>query len=1243
MKILLLLPLIFFTFSTFGQTPITPNQIIEKQIGLTETHLYSFSLEAGEFVRFEIQQKNVDPKLSISQTDNRVLHRLYFEKAVGKTAISFIAAEKNTFLLTLESSGSSKMAGNYRLQMTNPRASVSADQQRIEAEKTLTGNVFDLLKTKRETQKLNLEQRRQRVMALQGLLEIWQRLKDPLFEQETWHHIGLQADKLGDLELKQTAFEKVLSFARTNNDFLDEAWALYHLGNLLGKRGEIEKSQQYLVSALESAQKSGAKVVEAEMLNSLALFYKNRAQFEKGKEYLEKMLVIFRELKSEIDQAKAKVSLAMILDDIDPQFDSVSVFRESLKVFEKNEAFAEKANILRMLGADAADQGDFETAEKYLTESIALLEKYGEPKDEALSYLGLGLIKVLQSKFAEARQSFEKGLAKLPSGTEPITEIRLLVGLGRSDFTQGKLSEGLESLKKAAEIANRSQIIREQIEVNALLSTFYLAIGQNEQAFQAALTAKKISDASQIKSYRAIAANAVGRVYQLQGNYPQAITLFEETVKFAEESAQRRVVVLGYQTLGAVYYDLSDFARAEENTRKAIEILGKQASPLDKAYVNLLLAQIYLQQNNLSETKKALEEPLKFAQTTKNGSLEAQIQQILGRIAVKEEKFTEAEQKFTAALMLHSQNKNVVGISMALKGLGDSLLGMKKFDQAQLIYAQSLGVFRQIGSPTAEALVFENLMTLAKRKGQPRLAIFYGKQSIGLLQKVRGTIKPLEAEIRKSFIFSRESVYRNLAALLIDEGRVAEAHEVLVLLKEEEFYQFTRRSPDSVSNFSGKIDLTAEETKANQTYQELMNQITAVTTRVTQLEIKQRGQALTADDKAEMQKLQTALVALNTATMKYVGDLSVSFSQPASPAAELPNARTHDWQKKLAQFNSDTILLTTLVAENGYYVIITTPTARIARKVEIQSADLNGKIKKLQEVLKTPGSDFLPDAQKLYQILISPVDADLAQLKPKSLLWSLDGKLRYVPFAALHDGKNYLVERYTNAVVTLAQSPEAVKPAVLQWRALGAGVSDKIKGFDPLPQVLPELKKIVRDENSKETSLFVGRRLLNRDFTRQNLINALQQKFQLIHFATHFVFEPGSEIDSFLLLGDGGRLTLADFRNDQAFDLSGVDLLTFSACETGPAENDKSGAEIESLGVIAQKRGAKTVLATFWAITDNSTPQLMGEFYRIYKKGNVSKAEALRQAQIYLLKDKSNQSYRHPAYWASFIVLGEWR
>ena len=124
------------------------------------------------------------------------------------------------------------------------------------------------------------------------------------------------------------------------------------------------------------------------------------------------------------------------------------------------------------------------------------------------------------------------------------------------------------------------------------------------------------------------------------------------------------------------------------------------------------------------------------------------------------------------------------------------------------------------------------------------------------------------------------------------------------------------------------------------------------------------------------------------------------------------------------------------------------------------------------------------------------------------------------------------------------------------------------------------------------------------------------------------------------MLGDGKHLSLRELRESE-YRFDHLDLLTLSACETamfGGREAD--GREVDGFGALAQRKGAKGVLATLWPIADDSTAQLMQSFYRIRERQGLSKAEALRQAQLELLRGSQNKEYEHPFYWAAFILMG---
>src|SRR5207244_54085 len=164
----------------------------------------------------------------------------------------------------------------------------------------------------------------------------------------------------------------------------------------------------------------------------------------------------------------------------------------------------------------------------------------------------------------------------------------------------------------------------------------------------------------------------------------------------------------------------------------------------------------------------------------------------------------------------------------------------------------------------------------------------------------------------------------------------------------------------------------------------------------------------------------------------------------------------------LRELGAGTVALYTLVGDDKYRVILTTPDFQKGYEYPIKAADLNRKVLEFREVLQNPKYDPLPLAQELYKILIGPVAKDLQSANATTLMWSLDGVLRYLPISALHDGRQYLVEGYRNVVFTPASQARLKDVPAQNWDALGLGVT-KAHGerIPALPGVLDEMRGII--------------------------------------------------------------------------------------------------------------------------------------------------------------------------------------
>ncbi len=303
-------------------------------------------------------------------------------------------------------------------------------------------------------------------------------------------------------------------------------------------------------------------------------------------------------------------------------------------------------------------------------------------------------------------------------------------------------------------------------------------------------------------------------------------------------------------------------------------------------------------------------------------------------------------------------------------------------------------------------------------------------------------------------------------------------------------------------------------------------------------------------------------------------------------------------------------------------------------------------------------TSYLEPAQKLYQWIVAPLEADLQAAKIETLLFCVGEGLRTLPLAAMHDGQQFLIQKYSLARIPAFKFTDINYADLknVQVLAMGASVFSETSNKQPLPAVPLELKAIAQE--------WPGKSFINEDFTIVNLQSQrLQKRYGIIHLATHAEFRSGSPQNSYIQFWDT-QLGLDQMR-DLKWNNPPLELLVLSACKT--AIGDKE-AELGFAGLALQS-GAKSALASLWYVSDAGTLALMTEFYQQLKVSQpqdlpIIKAEAMRQAQIAAIEGNvtiengqlrssrgetvlplsipqiDSKNLSHPYYWAAFSIIG---
>ena len=984
--------------------------------------------------------------------------------------------------------------------------------------------------------------------------------------------------------------------------------------NIQQRVGAVESCNEALASFRLLKNLSG----ESKALSNLAILYNTLATFDKAIEFQEQSLAIAREIKDRGMERNALDNLGFayltnhrvsMRDLHGNSRKAIEFYKQSLAISRELKDRLEEGNALGNLGRAYRDFGNYLEAIEFYKQSLAIARELKDRLGEGKTLGNLGITYQALDNYPKAIEFYEQQLSIAREIKDIIGEQSAISNLADSYYTLKDYAKTIEFQEKYLGIATQ---IRDELGEKEFLLT-------------------------------------LGNIYGRFGSYAKTIEYYERSLTTTRRLKNRVGERDALNNLGTTYYSLGNCAKSIEYHEKSLAV-SDAIGMLDTSSMGIAFNGLGLSSHACHNNAKAIkyyEQSLAIVYRTMGVEYDS-IDDYIKERELQGKKLAVARTRRVIVRERWLEGRSLSGLGLVYDSLGD-------YAKALEFQEKSLAITREIKDRDGEQITLNNLgRVLTKR--EPELAIIFYKQSVNISESIRKENPKLDRTLQESYLKTVAGTYRNLADLLLSRGRVQEAQQVLELLKIQELRDFTKDTRFG-SNNDGTILNPVE-----QPIPAAFNDKIALGIQLTQCE-----QTKCADRPQLIAQRDNAKIEFDTQVKRLKKLLN---QQQSTDPAQLQSSEFTRAAQDITLANPNTVLIYPLVLDDKLWLVWSAKAGKggvifDSKEIPVKRKDLSTKVAELQTLLTNRTSspkELQKVSQQLYQWLIAPIRPQLDKNGIKNIIFSLDRATRYIPMATLHDGKQYLIENFAISTILTAQTDtrDRLSSNLEDDKILGLGLTQSVSGFASLPAVKTELDGIIKTNGPGKTTsgIYPGTKLFDREFTETALRNNIADH-RILHIATHGSFVPGNPEDSFLVLGDGKKLSISTI---QSMALAETHLVVLSACETGKGGVDKEGIEVAGLGHYFLRSGAKSVMASLWLVNDPATSLLMREFYSQLSKGTLTKAEALRQVQIAFLTGKLTNkdaaaldraggrrfiegqlpvdSFAHPYYWAPFILIG---
>lgn len=773
-------------------------------------------------------------------------------------------------------------------------------------------------------------------------------------------------------------------------------------------------------------------------------------------------------------------------------------------------------------------------------------------------------------------------------------------------------------------------------------------------------------------AYREMSVN-----HYLVGDFTRAVESAMESARIAAEIRSFELLESNYDNLGSYYTAQQDFASALEYHLKAIAIQEKAGGPNAGTLLNI--GNVYAGLGNHSLAIPNYEAAYKVFEKLNSRGMFVAISNLgsshlrMGDYDKALEYFLKMKSRFrpddpigyavlaTACSKIASAYRQKGQFSNALEYADQAAeLSRKTHDNFQLAFAHTVKseTYREMrdfqkaleSSNAAIALAkefgFENVMWSAKlsaakvylnlkSRGEARRLL---EESVAAVDDLRSKFTGAE-ENTGLFLESTDAPLQMLIQMEVEDQRIGQAFRLAERIK-------ARSLLDVLAN--GKINvtkaMTAEEIK---TESKLRNQLISLNAQ------------LKGKDTEKTKLIESNLAKKRLEYEDFRARLYGAHPQLKLQRGEFPQFDIEDAKAVLPR--QDSAVVEFVVTDESILLFLLenpSPTAPklTAFKIPAKEADIEASIERFRSKLTKADPDFREASRELYDLLLKPVEAELRG--KTDIIIVPDGALWGLPFQALVDGSGkYLIERaavsYAPSLTALGEmrkksdAKRAKRTAGADLLAFGNPVvGDDTKQrmlqrvlmsekLEPLPEAERLVNQLGRMYGANKSKVFTGAA------AREQVAKQEAAKFRIVQFATHGILNDASPMYSHLVLAldeknadEDGLLEAWELK-----DLNlNADMVILSACDTARGRV-RAGEGVVGMTWAAFIAGVPTTVAAQWKVESASTTELMLEFHRqLLAQQKISKAEALRRAELKLLK---SAKYRHPFYWAGFVMVGD--